>query len=151
MAPSQAVAPELAECHQCANRGFNCELRPGKSTLCMPCIEVKVKCVHPGAEKPETKHWRKHTDDEEEELQKPRKKARPSGGSNSLEGGSAGLDPDFQRLFKGPLGHLDHQNQLLVQLVELKTAEVYRGKESEPEEEFEEGREEEVAVEILDL
>ena len=107
--------------------------------------------MHPGAEKPETKRWRKHTDDKEEESQKPRKKARPSGGSKSLEGGSAGLDLDFQRLFKGSLGRLDHQNQLLVQLIKLKTAEVYRGKESEPEEEFEEGREEEVAVEILDL
>ena len=38
-----------------------------------------------------------------------------------------------------------------MQLVKLKTAEVYRGKESELEEEFEEGREEEVAAEILDL
>ena len=38
-----------------------------------------------------------------------------------------------------------------MQLVKLKTAEVYRGKESELEEEFEEGREEEIAAEILDL
>ena len=62
-----------------------------------------------------------------------------------------GLDPDFRRLFKGLLGRLNRQNQLLAQLVELKMADVYRGKESEPEEEFEEGGEEEVAAEILDL
>ena len=68
-----------------------------------------------------------------------------------MEGGLAGLDLDFQRLFKGLLGHLDCQNQLLAQLVELKTAEVYRGKESKSEKEFEEGGEEEVAAEILDL
>ena len=115
--------------------------------------------MRPGAEKPEMKHQRKHIEDDEEESPKPKEKVRteletgagPSRGSKLLEGGLVGLDPDFRRLFKGLLGCLNCQNQLLAQLVELKMADVYRGKESKLEEEFEEGREEEVAAEILDL
>ena len=35
--------------------GLECELRPGKSTLCIECCEAKAKCEQPSEEKPERK------------------------------------------------------------------------------------------------
>ena len=40
----KAKASELPVCNQCVEHGLECELGPGKSTLCMECHEVKAKC-----------------------------------------------------------------------------------------------------------
>ena len=37
-------------------RGLKCELRPGKSTLCIECHKAKAKCERSGEEKSERKH-----------------------------------------------------------------------------------------------
>ena len=48
-------ASEPPECSQYVEHGLECELRPGKLTLCTECREVKAKCEQPGEEKPERK------------------------------------------------------------------------------------------------
>ena len=49
-------ASEPLVCNQCVEHGLECKLRPGKSTLCTKCHEVKVKCKQPDEEKPERMH-----------------------------------------------------------------------------------------------
>ena len=45
-------------CNQCVECGLECELGPSKSTSCMECHKVKVKCEQPSKEKPERKRKR---------------------------------------------------------------------------------------------
>ena len=46
---------EPPECNQCIERGLECELGPGKLTLCIECHKAKAKCKQPGKEKSERK------------------------------------------------------------------------------------------------
>ena len=46
---------ESPDCQWCVEHGLECELGPGKLTLCMECREVKAKCERPSEEKPERK------------------------------------------------------------------------------------------------
>ena len=157
------VVPELVKCHRCANCRFDCELGLGKSMSCMPCIEAKAKCVQPGADKPEVKWQRKHAEEEDnndKSQEKPKKKVRreseleagPSRrkGLKESEGSKmAGPDSELQKLLRRLLARFDCQNNLLEELVELKTAKLYGEPVDEPDKEFEEGREEEAAAELL--
>ena len=43
-------------CNWCVEHGLECELGPGKSTLCTECREAKAKCEQPSEERPERKH-----------------------------------------------------------------------------------------------
>ena len=40
----------LPECTRYTDYGLECTLRPGRSTSCMPCRDVKLKCEWPRVE-----------------------------------------------------------------------------------------------------
>ena len=153
----KAKASELPVCNQCAEHGLECKLRPGKSTLCTECREVKAKCKQPGKEKPERKCKRAQAEEPE---------AGPSNSKRlkkTLEERSDGMAELAEVLgagLKAITDALSKQGRLLQELVELEADKVElmqldrwasEDKEDEEEEETEEGEEVEVEQELLEL
>ena len=60
-------ALELPVCNQCTEHGLECELEPGKLTLCIECCEAKAKCEQPSKEKPERNHKQAQVEEPEVE------------------------------------------------------------------------------------
>ena len=52
----KAKASEPPVCNWCTECGLECELGPGKSTLCTECKEAKAKCKWCSEEKLERKY-----------------------------------------------------------------------------------------------
>ena len=120
-------------CARCIKKILLCELGTGKSTSCQACKVVKVQCERPGEEEVELKVvcWRKCMEVElphgkkkawMEELSKGLKKS--NGGPAVKEIGGLILGAELKPLFRGLFAQLNHQNNLLEDLLEVKTQEV---------------------------
>ena len=148
---------EAPDCQQCQDRGLECKLRPGKSTLCEECHKANAKCGCPGDEKPERK-WKWVQVEEPEAgpcgLKRPKKtlEERSNRMAELTEVLGAGL--------KAITDALSKQGRLLQELVVLEVDKVelmqldqwaLEDEEDEEEEETEEGEEVEVEQELPEL
>ena len=153
----KSKAEELLVCNQCVECGLECELRPGKSTLCTEYCEVKAKCERPGEEKSERKH--KQALAEEPEAG-PSGSKRPKKSSEERSDGMAELAEVLGAGLKTITEALSKQGRLLQELVELETDKVelmqldwwmLEDEEDKEEDQTEEGEEVEVEKELPEL
>ena len=144
-------------CNWCAECGLECELGPGKLTLCTECREAKAKCEWPGKEKPERKC--KWAQVEESEVG-PSGSKRPKKTSEERSDGMTELAEVLGAGLKAIMDALSKQERLLQELVELEADKVKlmqldrwmsEDEEDKEEEETEEGEEVEMEKELLEL
>ena len=151
----KALEPPV--CNWCVEQGLECELEPGKSTLCTKCHKVKAKCEWPSEEKPERKH--KQVQTEELEVGQSSSK-RPKKMSEERSDRVAELAEVLQACLKAITDTLSKQERLLQELVELEVDKVelmqcdqwvLEDEEDEEKDKTEEGEEVGVEQELLEL
>ena len=121
-------------CARCVEKMLLCEPGTGKSMSCQACKAAKVQCERPGEKEVEPKVvcWRKCT-----EVESPcdeKKKAWMEESLKGLEKSNGGLvvkevrgstlRVELKLLFQGLFTQLNHQNNLLEDLLQVKTQEV---------------------------
>ena len=121
-------------CARCVEKMLLCEPGTGKSMSCQACKAAKVQCERPGEKEVEPKVvcWRKCT-----EVESPcdeKKKAwmeeslkgleKSNGGLAVKKVGVSTLSAELKLLFRGLSTWLNHQNDLLEDLLEIKTQKV---------------------------
>ena len=125
---------------RCARTGMECVPGEGKATACVGCQQARQRCEKPGEEGTEKKAVRRRKRAEEEE-EVPKGSQRKKARMESEPGGSGGRTEeqeewtlrqelrDFGKRFlvrwDRQNRHLEQQNKLLGQLVELKSKEVW--------------------------